>query len=391
MGEQVKTITEPQVRFRGFTDEWEQVKLGDVVDILNNKRQPVTAGNRISGDTPYYGANGIQDYVEGYTHDGEFILVAEDGANDLVNYPVKYVSGKIWVNNHAHIMSGLDNIAMTPYLAYGVKRINIAPYLVGGGRAKLNLDALRKLKMKLPSLPEQQKIGNLFQTLDALIGSSNEQVENLNQQKKALLQRLFPQKGETVPQVRLDGFSDAWEEVKLGDVLEKGNKNRVDDPNDYNRLTVKLNKKGLEEFESERELANTRPFYQRFKGEIIIGKQNYFNGSIAVVTDEFDGFVSSNAIMSFPVKNDMATTAFIYFLISQDNFIKQREHFANGTGQKELSESDFLNFKLNLPSLEEQQKIGELFQTLDEQICHVENKASRYNELKQALLQRMFV
>ena len=71
----------------------------------------MAANLRIPGSTPYYGANGIQDYVDGYTHEGEFILVAEDGANDLKNYPVKCVKGRIWVNNHAHVLQGKNEIA----------------------------------------------------------------------------------------------------------------------------------------------------------------------------------------------------------------------------------------------------------------------------------------
>ncbi|MCJ0578426.1 hypothetical protein MMJ51_07630, partial [Enterococcus cecorum] len=73
----------------------------------------MTESNRVSGPTPYYGANGIQDYVEGYTHDGEYILIAEDGANDTNNYPIFRVHGKIWVNNHAHVLQTIDAVSYT--------------------------------------------------------------------------------------------------------------------------------------------------------------------------------------------------------------------------------------------------------------------------------------
>ena len=85
--------------------------MSEIADRFDNLRVPVAANLRVSGDTPYYGANGIQDYVEGYTHDGEYVLVAEDGASDLKNYPVNYVNGRIWVNNHAHVLQGKNNIA----------------------------------------------------------------------------------------------------------------------------------------------------------------------------------------------------------------------------------------------------------------------------------------
>ena len=99
---------------------WEQRKLGEVVERFDNLRIPVTSSKRESGITPYYGANGIQDYVQGYTHDGEFVLVAEDGANDLQNYPIHYVNGKVWVNNHAHVLQGNKDIADNLFLVNAI-------------------------------------------------------------------------------------------------------------------------------------------------------------------------------------------------------------------------------------------------------------------------------
>ena len=101
---------EPEIRFEGFTDPWEQRKLGDVATRHDNLRIPIAAKDRIPGDTPYYGANGIQGYVEGYTHEGEFVLVAEDGATDLDNYPVQLISGLSWVNNHAHVIKAGSSV-----------------------------------------------------------------------------------------------------------------------------------------------------------------------------------------------------------------------------------------------------------------------------------------
>lgn len=91
-------------RLQGFSEPWVKKTLEGICLRHDNLRIPVKASERKAGYTPYYGANGIQDYVEGYTHDGESILIAEDGANDLDNYPVNFAVGKIWVNNHAHVV-----------------------------------------------------------------------------------------------------------------------------------------------------------------------------------------------------------------------------------------------------------------------------------------------
>lgn len=137
--------------------------------MYDNLRVPVTAIDRVAGDTPYYGANGIQDYVDGFTHEGEFVLVAEDGANDLINYPVQYVFGKIWVNNHAHILQGNQKILDNLFLASRIRSMNISTYLVGGGRAKLNGDVLKKLPITIPEYEEQIRIGRFLQIIETTI------------------------------------------------------------------------------------------------------------------------------------------------------------------------------------------------------------------------------
>ena len=159
----------PEINFLRFAITWEQRTISETAEKFDNLRIPITASDRIAGNTPYYGANGIQDYVEGFTHDGEFVLVAEDGANDLQDYPVKYVNGKVWVNNHAHVLQGKVGLTDTKFLMSAIKNIDIEPFLVGGGRAKLNADVMMKLKLSMPSLQEQIKLGTFFEQVDTLI------------------------------------------------------------------------------------------------------------------------------------------------------------------------------------------------------------------------------
>ncbi len=181
----------PEIRFAGFTDAWEQRKVDDITNRFDNLRVPVAATLRITGTTPYYGANGIQDYVEGFTHEGEFVLVAEDGANDLKNYPVNYVKGRIWVNNHAHVLQCKDSIADNRFLTYSLSQADIESVLVGCGRAKLNADALMKLELYIPNLSEQQQIGSYFRNLDNLITLHQRKLETLKKIKKSMLQKMF--------------------------------------------------------------------------------------------------------------------------------------------------------------------------------------------------------
>ena len=182
----------PEIRFKGFTDAWEQRKVQDVADRFDNLRIPVAANLRVHGTTPYYGANGIQDYVEGFTHDGEFVLVAEDGANDLKNYPVKCVNGRIWVNNHAHVLQGKAGIADNSFLAFAISQSDIESLLVGGGRAKLNAEALMSIEFRLPCLQEQYRIGEYLTQLDNLITLHQRKCDKYKSIKAGLIRKLFP-------------------------------------------------------------------------------------------------------------------------------------------------------------------------------------------------------
>ena len=182
----------PKIRFKGFNDTWRQCKLDEIVDRYDNLRVPVTAKLRKKGNTPYYGANGIQDYVKGYTHKGEFILVAEDGANDLKNYPVQYVNGCIWANNHVHVLQAKKEKSDNKFLVYAISQTDIESLLVGGGRAKLNANIMMEIKIKLPnSLEEQSKIGNLILNVDNLITLHKHKLDKLQNIKKSLLNKMF--------------------------------------------------------------------------------------------------------------------------------------------------------------------------------------------------------
>ena len=184
-----------QIRFKADDGsefgEWTENKFGECINVFDNLRKPISALERIAGNTPYYGANGIQSYIDGYTHDGEFILIAEDGANDLINYPIQYVNGKIWVNNHAHVVSGHHEKIQNNFLKYRLKSLDFTKYLVGGGRAKLNAGAMKEISFSAPCLEEQTKIANFLSAIDQKIEVVAQQIEQAKQWKKGLLQQMF--------------------------------------------------------------------------------------------------------------------------------------------------------------------------------------------------------
>lgn len=272
----------------------------------------------------------------------------------------------------------LQNGKYLSYLLSNKKRVVIAKYAQGDSIVHLYGEKIKNINIDLPTIEEQEKVSKLLEILNKKIKLQKKKIEALKIYKKGLINKLL-NSNDTLN----------WKHIKLNDILLPGSKEKVLDTSKFQKINIKLNLKGLFKNNSNREMADTRPFYIRNVNEIIIGKQNYFNGSIAIVTDDFDGCICSNAIMSFSIKND--NPKFIYYYISQPNYIKKRAFLANGTGQKELSEKEFLNFEIYLPSIEEQNYIVNILDFVESKF-NIEN--SKYEDLKlmkKSLLQQMFI
>ncbi|MFB6365825.1 restriction endonuclease subunit S [Paenibacillus elgii] len=192
-------------RLPGFEGEWDAFELEKVADLYDNLRIPIAESLRERGQIPYYGANGIQDYVKGYTHDGEFVLVAEDGANDLSNYPVRYVKGKIWVNNHAHVLQGKADKADTRFLAYAMAMVDYQAILVGGTRAKLNGSVLKKITISLPDKNEQTAISDVLSDMDSEIDVLTAKLEKARRIKQGMMSELLTGKIRLIEEDTDDG------------------------------------------------------------------------------------------------------------------------------------------------------------------------------------------
>ncbi|ELO4351661.1 TPA: restriction endonuclease subunit S [Escherichia coli] len=175
----------------GVEVEWRNLGDTSLFEIANNGRKPVKASLRIAGETPYYGANNIQDYVDGYTHDGEYVLIAEDGSASLENYSIQYATGKFWANNHVHVVRGKERVH-SRFLYHYLCIVNFLPFLTGGGRAKLTKGQLIEIPVPIPcpdnpekSLAIQSEIVRILDTFTALTAElSAELSAELNMRKK---------------------------------------------------------------------------------------------------------------------------------------------------------------------------------------------------------------
>ncbi|RIY31131.1 hypothetical protein CKF54_07505 [Psittacicella hinzii] len=171
--------------------KWQVKKVKEVATLYNKQRKPISEKNRIAGTTPYHGAISVIDYVEGYTHDGENVIVPRTGVQDLLNYPVRVTRGQIWVSDHAHVLRGHEGMIDNMFLATALRSVNYHPICVGSTRSQLNMADLEDIALFFPSYEEQVKLGKLFDDVQALIEAYERRVELLKLRKRTLLQQMF--------------------------------------------------------------------------------------------------------------------------------------------------------------------------------------------------------
>lgn len=170
----------------------ETYKLSDLCEILDSKRKPLSALQRAKkqGIYPYYGAQGIIDHLDDYLLDGEYLLVAEDGANlETRNQPIANIAkGKIWVNNHAHVL-GSNGKCPLDLLGFILNNMNISPYVTGCAQPKLNQENLRNIEIELPS--HIDSIASILSSLDRKIELNNKINADLEEMAQAIFKNWF--------------------------------------------------------------------------------------------------------------------------------------------------------------------------------------------------------
>jgi len=391
----------PKLRFKEFNDEW----------CLRTLNELYTFKNGINGDRTQFGKGikfisvgdilnnnyitydkikGLIDIDEKTLHEnsvefGDILFQRSSETRKEIGMSNVYLDNKLSTFGGFVIRGkkNKDNKNNPSFINYLLRSQTVRKDIVfrGAGAQHYNIgqEDLKKVSINIPSLAEQNKISNILELLDKKIELQTKKIEDLK------LFKLY-----TENNLLNSNASINWKETKLSDILIEGNKIPVKNTNDFKKITIKLNLNGLEFNETKREMSDTRPFYVRDENEIIIGKQNYFNGSIAIVTKKFAGCICSNAIMSFKVKEEFDLD-YIYLYLSQKKYMKQREFLANGTGQKELSEREFLKFTIKIPDDSTIKRITSTINSINNKINIENNKLNKLMELKKGLMQNMFV
>ncbi len=392
----------PDIRFKGYADDWEWRKLEDVVEFLDTMRKPLEGAKRIPGPYPYYGASGIVDYVDGYLFDEELVLLSEDGANITDrNYPVCFLaSGKYWVNNHAHVLRTKDENENN-FICNSLECKDYKQYNSGMAMPKLNQEVCRCIPISCPSFDEQKKIGDYFRKLDNLITLHQSKWDKLVSVKKFMLQKMFPQNGSNVPEIRFSGFTDAWEQRKLGDIVE-----RVVRKNTNNESSLPLTisaQYGLVDqityFNNRVASRDVSNYYLVLNGEFAYNKSTSDGFPFGAVKrlDLYEKGVLSTLYIVFSIKNQSEIDSdYLTVFFDTDRWHKGvSERAAEGArnhGLLNISADDFFDIDIFLPRhKEEQVAIGSYLRHLDNLITLHQRKLEKLKNIKKSMLEKMFL
>ncbi len=389
-------MDKPKIRFKGYTEEWEQRKLGDVAIEFKSGISLKADEIEPNGVYPVYGGNGLRGYTSTYNHDGEFALIGRQGALcGNMNYSV----GKAYFTEHAVVVQANENND-TQFLYYLLDTMKLGQYSDQSAQPGLAVNKLIRLENVLPNKAEQIKIGEYFRHLDRLITLHQQKCEEVKKLKKYMLQNMFPRNGRNVPEIRFDGFTDAWEQRKLGDYSELITKGTTPSSfcEDGNVTFVKI--EALREKRVIKELCSSIS-EEIHKGElarsilrendIVFAIAGATVGKCAIITSNILPANTNQALAIIRLKSSI-NRDFVYFSLTS----KQMEIYINqskGVGaQPNLSLAQMNVFEFLCPcKKEEQQKIGDYFSTLDNLITLHQRKCDGLKKIKKFMLQNMFV
>lgn len=367
----------------------EMTLLEDCCDILDSMRVPITAKDRKKGQYPYYGANGVQDYVAEYIFDDELVLLAEDGGNfGSEERPIAYkVSGKCWVNNHAHVLKpkvGID----VDYLCYSLMFYKVDGMVNGATRMKLTQAAMRKMLIPLRKLNEQKEIVGILNKVQALIKEEKEQIERYDELIKSRFVELFGDPVENPYGYEKVALSELAE-IKIGpfgsllhkeDYIEGGhallNPSHIVDGKvaPDNKLTISQ--------EKYQELSA----YHLKSGDVVMGRRGEM-GRCAVVP--CDGYLCGTGSLLIRTKGEV-TADYIQKIISFPSFKMMIEDMAVGQTMPNLNVPIVSNFQIIKPPIEIQDSYYTFIEQTDKLKAEEQRKLEKTQILFDSLMQQYF-
>ena len=368
----------------------EHIAIEECCDILDSRRIPITASDRMSGPYPYYGANGVQDYVADYIFDDELVLLAEDGGNfGSKTRPIAYrVSGKCWVNNHAHVLKPMASMDVD-YLCYSLMFYDTGELVNGATRQKLTQTAMRKMLIPQRSLQEQKRIVCELSKVQSIISARQQQLQKLDELVKARFIELFG----TIHDNRF-GFSV----VTLQDVsapIKDGTHQTpiytTDAENGYKFLSSKDVTTGKVDWSHLKYIPEElhRELYARIsprKGDILLAKNGTTGIAAIVDRDEvFDIYVSLALIRPHGVDS-----TYLWAAINAAETKQQFDASLKGIGVPNLHLGEIKKARIILPPMELQEQFAAFVEQTDKSKLAVQKGLQELEILKKSLMQQYF-
>ena len=375
---------QPSYRFAGYTESWEEKKLGEVSTITMG--QSPNSENYTVNPNDYILVQGNADMKNGrvfprvwttqitkQARQGDLILSVRAPVGDIgkTDYDVVLGRGVASIDGNEFLYQALSQMKQNGYWS---------KLSTGSTFESINSNDIKSAIISLPSLPEQTAIGSFFQDIDQLISLQQRKLEVLKEQKKTYLKLLFPAKGQTKPALRFAGFEDEWQEVKLGDFVEisKGIQRNKEflSPNADSKNCYPVYNGGKQES------GYTDEFNR--EGNIMISE----GGASAGFVNYFDGkyWSGGHNFTIDELENDID-----YVLALLESQQQELYSLQVGSGLPNIQLNSLKKVIITFPAFLEQQAIGSFFQDLDKAIAKQVEKVNQLKESKQTLLRKMFI
>ena len=370
-------------------------RLGDICEILDSKRIPITASNRKAGIYPYYGANGIQDYVDDYIFDDELVLLAEDGGHfGSTDKPIAYrVSGKCWVNNHAHVLKPKDYLNVD-YLCYSLMFRDVSSIVNGATRQKLTQADMREIEIPLPALNEQHAIVDNLNKIFTLISLRKQQLLKLDELVKSRFVELFGS---------IKNNHQRYPVVKIGSCakLQGGFAFKSSDYlNDGIRL-VQISNVNKDTLDWDSINCVPQAFLQKYKdfelhvGDLVLAMTRPVIKSldavkIATVSENDVPSLLNQRVGRFVVDRKKLHSVYLMVLCQMPEFREYVEAMSGNSLQPNISSKQVEDYSIVLPPLALQEQFATFVEQVDKSKFEIQKSLEKLETLKKALMQKYF-
>lgn len=380
----------PNIRFKGFTDDWEQRKVSELFRVTRGYVLAATQTETTKTDEkpyPVYSSQtkdkGLMGYYKDYLYE-DAITWTTDGANAGT---VNYRAGKFYCTNVCGVL--LSNEAKANQMIAEALNNVAKGYVSYVGNPKLMNNVMADIVIQIPTQAEErEQLSSLFASLDNLITLHQRKCDETKKLKKFMLQNMFPKKDAKKPEIRFAGFTDDWEQRKLNEVAEFNPKSELPDEFEYVDLESVVGTEMISHRTETKDSAPSRAQRLAQPGDVFFQTVRPYQKNNYLFSKLDNNYVFSTGYAQMRPNID---TAFLMSFLQTDSFVKIVLDNCTGTSYPAINSNDLSNLEISLPkSFEEQKKVGKTIISIDNLITLHQRKCDELKEFKKYMLQNMF-